>query len=217
MSVLASQLLAESATVAVAREDRAGGCQRRDGAAALAGLGGGVVAEATDRSGAWFGELRDGDQTVLATCEGGDTLTRVLAFALPAVALEAEGEGAPPPLDLRALLEDYFAALREDRFEDAAAPFSPGCLYSHPPYRAGSPRALFRGREGLLRGLIHERGSSPAIQRILRLARAGRWGFIEGVVDGIPAGGTFLSSLRLDADGLIDRYVACHTSPRVPL
>lgn len=45
--------------------------------------------------------------------------------------------------------------------------------------------------------------------------QAGRDCFIEGVVDGIPNGGSFVSSLSLDREGLIQRYVAFYSASRV--
>jgi len=41
---------------------------------------------------------------------------------------------------------------------------------------------------------------------------------LESVVTGLPEGGigSGVASLRLDAEGLIDRYVAFHCEPGVP-
>ena len=51
---------------------------------------------------------------------------------------------------------------------------------------------------------------------ITAFAQDGPVGFVEGVVDGIPDGGTFASTFIVDPDGLMTRYVAFYGGPRVP-
>jgi hypothetical protein len=51
---------------------------------------------------------------------------------------------------------------------------------------------------------------------VLTVAERGAVAFIEGHVEGTPRGGTFVSALSLDSSGLIARYVACYSAPRVP-
>ena len=57
---------------------------------------------------------------------------------------------------------------------------------------------------------------TPARATILCCVQQGSECFIEGVVDGIPNGGSFVSSVSLDDEGLIRRYVAFYSAPRVP-
>ncbi|HEU0170322.1 MAG TPA: hypothetical protein VFR26_02700, partial [Acidimicrobiales bacterium] len=54
--------------------------------------------------------------------------------------------------------------------------------------------------------------------RVTTSIQRGPHGLIEGVVQGLPDGGTgsFVSSLTLDADGLIRRYVSFYCEPAVP-
>jgi len=126
----------------------------------------------------------------------------------PDVALDAP--------DGRPILERYFADLMSSRFAEAAAHFTPDTLYSHPPYRSGTARVLFRGREALRRGFIAERGPTPARQIITALwQRHGRV-FVEGVIEGIPHGGTFFSTAQISSAGEIARYVAFYSAERIP-
>jgi hypothetical protein len=228
---LAAALLARDAVVAVAAgEDHLHhahvlGIGPEEGLAALARLGPGritSVSEAVDPQGTWFGELarttataRNETLLLSAAANRAGLIGRLLIFSLPAV----ERIAAPdvvPARPLEPMLERYFAALQQERFEDGAVEFGEHCLYSHPPYRAGAGRVLFRGRDGLVAGLRRERGSSRARQVVSTVARRGPHAFIEGVVEGVPHGGTFVSAVSLDCSGLIGRYVACYTAPPVP-
>jgi hypothetical protein len=147
---------------------------------------------------------------------GDGTIARCLCFHGPAV--------EPSPTwqrDTRAAqgaaqttLERYFRGLRSGDFEAASDCFSMDCLYSHPPYWPGTPRVEFRGRDELLAG-FRRRGMRPVRQTIVRCVQQGSECFIEGVVDGNGSGGSFVSSLSLDADGLIQRYVAFYSASRV--
>ena len=124
------------------------------------------------------------------------------------------GTGAP---DARPVLEGYFADLMSSRFRQAAARFTRDTIYSHPPYAGGSARVLFEGREALWRGFARERGPSPARQIITDLWQQGAWAFVEGVVEGIPDGGTFFSTAQITDEGEIARYVAFYAAAtRVP-
>jgi hypothetical protein len=115
----------------------------------------------------------------------------------------------------RDLLERYFAALQSGDFAAAAACFTPDCWYSHPPYSARTAPVEYEGREALAAGFAHDRGITPVRQRIVRCVQRGPTCFVEGLADGIPGGGTFLSSVILDELGLVDRYVAYYAEPRV--
>jgi hypothetical protein len=140
----------------------------------------------------------------------GSTLRR-LELSCPLVEPPASWEPAPrPPLLPR--LERYFDALNDGRFADAAQCFSTDCLYVHPPYRGGEPPAIFRGRAALVAEWPSRRGRRRVETRIERCLQDGNHAFVEG----LAAGGTFLSSVVLDRDGLISRYVAFHTPDRVP-
>ncbi|MGZ4232734.1 MAG: hypothetical protein ACXVVQ_15060 [Solirubrobacteraceae bacterium] len=133
------------------------------------------------------------------------------AFVPPSAT--GQSSAAPPG---RPILEAYFDDLMNSRFREAAARFSAGALYSHPPYAGGSERILFTGREALWRGFEVERGPSPARQVITGFWQSGERVFIEGVVDGIPDGGTFFSTAQISPQGEIARYVAFYGARRIP-
>jgi hypothetical protein len=144
---------------------------------------------------------------------------RCLAFHCPVV--------EPPPTSnptaeltagsARMVLNHYFSNLTAGQFTGAADCFSEDCLYSHPPYSPGAGRAEFRGRAELLAGFQGVRGARPSrLPRITCCVQNGADCFIEGVVEGDPSRGSFVSSVSLDSDGLIGRYVAFYTDSRVP-
>src|SRR5204863_3997489 len=143
-------------------------------------------------------------------------IARCLSFNCPLVEPPAPPR-SPSAHSARAVLERYFAALTAGDFEGACACFSDHCLYSHPPYSRGESRAEFRGRAELLAGFLGVRGARPSrLPRILCCVQDGSDCFIEGVVDGDPPRGSFVSSVSLDGDGLICRYVALYSDSRVP-
>jgi len=113
------------------------------------------------------------------------------------------------------ILDRYFRHLQASEFREAVACFSDDCLYSHPPYAGCTARVEFRGHDELLDGLENKRGPSPVRQVVVSLAQRGPDCFLEGVVDGIPNGGSFLSSVSLAGDGRIRRYAAWYCAPRV--
>jgi hypothetical protein len=236
----AGDALAPDAVVAVAAGDDhlhgalslGVGCDRA--VRALARLESGaidVVAHAVGDAGMWFAELRRASDLVVVSAETGaddGPIRRLLMFAVPPadpvgiphvdqVRIPRINDGRLPAVG--GILERYFTALQQDRFHDAGAMFAADCVYSHPPYRLGTRRVEFRGPDALVRGWIHwihERGSSTARQVGLRTAQNGPVAFVEGRVEGISPGGTFLSAVTLDPDGLIARYVACYAAPAVP-
>jgi len=116
----------------------------------------------------------------------------------------------------RPVLESYFAALMNSRFREAAAHFTADTLYSHPPYAGGAERVLFRGRGALAYGFETERGPSPARQIITDLWQRGGRAFAEGIVEGIPNGGSFFSTADISCEGEIARYVAFYSTTRIP-
>ena len=79
-------------------------------------------------------------------------------------------------------------------FREAASHFTVDTIYSHPPYAGGTERVLFRGREALCRGFVTERGPSPVRQIVTAFWQRGTRVFVEGVIEGIPNGGTFFST-----------------------
>ena len=166
------------------------------------------------------GRLAEGATFVAALQIDADRkIARCLSFHCPAVEPSPSWSAtAPqPPGSARAVLDRYFESLSAGRFEDACACFSQDCLYSHPPYSAGAARAEFHGRAELLAGFENVRGVRPSrLTRIVCCVQNGSVCFIEGVVDGDPPGGSFVSSVALDSDGLIRRYVAFYSNSRVP-
>jgi hypothetical protein len=118
-------------------------------------------------------------------------------------------------LDARPILDRYFRHLQASRFREAVGCFSDDCRYSHPPYAGCTARLEFRGRDELLDGFENKRGPSPARQIVTALIQRGRDCILEGVVEGIPIGGSFISSLSLADDGRIRRYAAWYCAPRV--
>ena len=122
----------------------------------------------------------------------------------------------PVAHDGRRVIERYFEDLMHERFAQAAAHFAPDTIYSHPPYRPGAPRVLYRGRDALRRGFVAERGATPARQLVTGYWQEGERFFVEGVIEGIPDGGTFVCTGQLTSVGEIARYVAFYSSSRIP-
>jgi hypothetical protein len=179
-----------------------------------------VVATVSGAHACWAELVRSGDgdpETCIAglTCNAAGQVSRLVwlrAPFVPASELDAE----PAAQDGRPILERYFAELIGSRFHEAAAHFTADTIYSHPPYRGGAVRVLFRGQEALLRGFVIERGPSPARQVITALwQRHGRV-FVEGVIEGIPDGGSFFSTAEITSVGEIARYIAFYSSRRIP-
>lgn len=131
----------------------------------------------------------------------------------------------PPPStstqcdhDARSVVARYFAALKEARFEDAAACFSENCLYSHPPYRhtqiTDPNRVEVRGRDALLAN-FRRRGPTTFGYRMDAFVQRGPNAIFEQAVVDLPGNkeGTSLGSLTLASDGLIGRYAAFYFDP----
>jgi hypothetical protein len=166
-----------------------------------------------------FVEGRVGDTATFVAAlqlDSAGTIARCLSFHAPLVK-PAPAPALPSSRNARAILDRYFLSLTAGDFEAACACFSGDCLYSHPPYSAGAARAEFRGRAELLAGFQGVRGARPSrLPRIVCCVQDGTNCFIEGVVDGNPPRGSFVSSVSLDGDGLIQRYVAFYSDSRVP-
>lgn len=158
-----------------------------------------------------------GPETCLAglTYDGRGAVSRLVWLRAPLVPASEIDEEASAS-DGRPLLERYFTDLTSSRFREAAAHFTPDTIYSHPPYAGGTERVLFRGRQALCRGFVADRGPSPARQIITDCRQRGGRVFVEGVIEGIPKGGTFFSTAQITPEGEIGRYVAFYSATRIP-
>lgn len=159
-----------------------------------------------------------GDETCIVglTYAPEGEISRLVWLRAPLVpAREAPGSGDVP--DARPVLERYFADLMSSRFSEAASHFTVDTLYSHPPYAGGTQRVLFEGRDVLSRGFAEQRGPSPARQIITQFWQQGDRAFVEGVIEGIPGGGSFFSTAQITPAGAIARYVAFYSATRIPV
>ena len=180
-----------------------------------------VVAAVTSDRGCWAEVIRRGraePETCLAglAYDGPGAVSRLVWLGAPLVPAmpEVYEESAVPAA--RPVLEEYFADLMSSRFREAASHFTVDTIYSHPPYAGGTERVLLRGREALWRAFVTERGPSPARQIITDYWQYGGRVFVEGVIEGIPDGGTFFSTAQVTPEGEISRYVAFYSATRVP-
>jgi hypothetical protein len=182
-----------------------------------------AVANALDAGAVVLISLRDRDdlflegRTSAGTFAGSlqltvdDRIARELWFRCSPVESPQPWEAAGRPAVLP-LMERYFQTLNSGDFSAAAACFSRDCLYSHPPYHPGEPQAEFRGREALAAEWPTQRGAKRVATEIVRCVQSGNHAFIEGVANG----GSFISSIVLDDQGLICRYVAFYDGRFVP-
>jgi hypothetical protein len=179
-----------------------------------------AVASVRSERTCWAEITRHGDaepETCLAglTFDLGGQVSRVVWLRAPLVPPCRLGFSERAP-DARPVLDSYFGALMTSRFRDAAAHFTADTLYSHPPYGGGNERVLFRGRDALVHGFETERGPNPARQVITELWQRGSRAFVEGIIEGIPDGGTFFSIASISPEGEIARYVAFYSATRIP-
>ena len=217
----ASTWLADPEQGLTAEIERAGGPEA--GAEALARLAPStltVIATVRSERACWSELVRHSaaePETCLAglTYEPGGRVSRIVWLRVPLVASGEVDAGDRVP-DGRPVLEGYFAELMTSRFREAAAHFTEDTLYSHPPYARGGERVLFRGRNALRQGFETERGPSPARQIITGYWQQGGRAFVEGVVQGIPDGGSFFSIAEISRAGEIARYVAFYSATRIP-
>jgi SnoaL-like domain len=147
-------------------------------------------------------------------------ISRYLSYmTTPAVDPAPSGNG-PAPTRAVDVLRRYFEALDSGAFAEAADRFADDVVYSHPPYRHtgldGSERVVFRGRPQVL-AAFETRGRQAFTHRLVVDVQRGPHCIVEGVVEGLPNGGTgsFISSLTLDDDGRIARYVSFYCEPAV--
>jgi hypothetical protein len=120
-----------------------------------------------------------------------------------------------PAPGARPVIEGYFDDLMHARFREAAGHFDVETIYAHPPYRAGTSHVLFRGREALWRGFATERGPTPARQVVTGFWQLDDRFFVQGIVEGVPHGGTFISTGQVTPAGEIARYVAFYSAGRI--
>jgi hypothetical protein len=159
----------------------------------------------------------DAPETCLAglNYDAAGRVSRLIWLRAPLVPASGAGEGTAT-IDAQPLLERYFSDLMSSRFREAAEHFTADTIYSHPPYAGGRRRVLFQGRDVLRRGFETERGPSPARQIITACWQRGARVFVEGVIEGIPDGGSFFSTAEVTAGGEIARYVAFYSAARLP-
>lgn len=180
-----------------------------------------IVAAAVSSRACWAEVTRRAggeDETCLVglSYDSGGTVSRLVWLRAPLVPASAEVDGNSAGPDGRPVLEAYLAALASSAFREAASHFTVDTIYSHPPYAGGTARVLFRGREALWRGFVNERGPSPLRQIVTAFWQRGARVFIEGVIEGIPNGGTFFSTGQITPAGEIARYVAFYSATRIP-
>jgi ketosteroid isomerase-like protein len=148
-------------------------------------------------------------------------VSRYLAYQCSPPVDAAPTDRGRSPADALDGLDRYFHALDDGDFAAAAQCFSPDVVYMHPPYRHtgidGDERVVFRGRDHLL-AAFEARGRQSFDHMVLVGVQRGAHAIVEGVVTGLAAGGTgsFLSSLSLDGDGRIQRYMSFYCEPSVP-
>ena len=193
-------------------------------AVALASLGPcrlDVEAQATDGDQHWA-EVTRTRRNEVETCLVGvhadpaGAATRLVWFRVGRVPDQAPADEVPAG-DGRAAVDTYFHHLMHNRFAAATASFTDNCIYSHPPYRGMRDRVLCVGADALLDAFVNLRGESPVRQVVQTVVQSGRSVFVEGVVEGIPNGGTFAATARLGAGGRIERYVAFYAATRLAI
>lgn len=181
-----------------------------------------VVAAAGSNRACWAEVTRRADGEADETClvglshDAGGAVSRLVWLRAPLVPASSEVDDTGASPDGRLVLERYLAALARSMFRDAASHFTVDTIYSHPPYAGGTERVLFRGREALCRGFVTERGPSPVRQIVTAFWQRGTRVFVEGVIEGIPNGGTFFSTGQMTPAGGIARYVAFYSATRIP-
>jgi ketosteroid isomerase-like protein len=165
------------------------------------------------------------NKTFVASLQLGDggRISRYLAY-------QCEPPVSPPPdkrseagagTDAPALVDRYFTALAQGRFEDAAACFSLDTLYSHPPYRhtaiTDNRRIAVNGRQALIE-LFRRRGPTTYGYRMDVILQRGSNAIFENAVVDLPGGGEggSMGSLTIGPDGLIRRYAAFYCEPGIP-
>lgn len=158
-----------------------------------------------------------------ATLSATGTIDRYLAFGCNGARdpIPTDVGVTSIPADVDDVLHAYFGQLDEGHFVEAADCFSADSLYSHPPYKHtgidSDDRVEFRSRDELLKA-FRGRGKQSFGHTIVACIQRGPHAILEGAVIDLPHGGSgsFISSLSLDADGRIRRYVSFYCEPSVP-
>jgi hypothetical protein len=166
------------------------------------------------------GEVRS---TFAATAQldGAGRVSRYVAFTCEPVTEPGLAGGEASPGDARAVVDRYFEGLRAGDFETAARCFSKDVVYCHPPYTRGgmkgSGRIWFRGRAEL-HAAFEKRGRTSYRHQVTVLIQRGPNSLFEVRTpgDGGEDLGFGVSSLSLDEQGLMRRYVAFFTTRTVP-
>jgi hypothetical protein len=196
----------------------------RASAAALADLSSSsltlVAAAVSDRA-CWAEVTRrvDGEAetcVVALSYDAAGAVSRLVWLRAPLVPASSEFDEQSAGPDGRPVLERYFAHLQSLAFREAASHFTVDTIYSHPPYSGGTERVLYRGRAALAHGFATDRGPSPVRQIVTAFCQRGPRVFVEGVIEGIPNGGTFFSTGQISPEGEIARYVAFYSATRIP-
>jgi ketosteroid isomerase-like protein len=156
-----------------------------------------------------------------AQLDGAGLVARYVVFQCEPVTDPMPATGTTVPGDAGRIVRRYFDSLAEGNFAAAAACFSEDVVYCHPPYTQGGlkggGRVWFRSRPEL-QDAFERRGRTSYRHELPVLIQRGPNCLFEVVTpseDGALLG-SGLSSLSLDADGLISRYVTFFTVEPVP-
>src|SRR3954463_9584705 len=111
--------------------------------------------------------------------------------------------------DVSAIVARYLEALEQFDLEAAADCFTADLFYSHPPYSNDDSegRHEVQGREALIQ-LFKERGPKKVKHEVTNAAIEGDHGFVMGTFASEGRVGSFVSTVRLAADGRIAHYAA---------
>jgi SnoaL-like domain len=171
------------------------------------------------------GRLVDSVDTHVATFAASFTLDTdgsiLRAVTYRTTPVQPASSWSDPPVanaaDARRALERYFSHLEGGDLDGAARCFSADVLYAYPQAEPGLPRPVYVGRGELLEAFA-ARGRRPWRHRVLTSVQRGRDCIAEGDVLGLEPGrtGGWISSLTLDAEGMIARYCAFYAEPAAP-
>jgi hypothetical protein len=130
----------------------------------------------------------------------------------------ADVADTPVVVDVPERLREYYRALDGGRVEMAANCFSSSVLYAAPEPGVAevAPRLVTVGRDALLTRLT-QRGLQPYRHELLLCLRRGSSCLVEGSIRRADASpdGSFVASIQLDDDGLVERYLAYAAEPLV--
>ena len=121
--------------------------------------------------------------------------------------------------ELPKALANYFDALDDGRLDEASEAYAQDVLYAVPP--AGrietDPRSVSNGR-ATVRERFERRGPKPYVHEILLCMVEGRDAILEGLTRNRSTGAplsSFASSLQVDDQGLVCRYLAFQCAPEI--